>query len=89
VDAAYATDAKTHHSVSGYVIVYGGVAIAYKSKLQPTVATSFTEAEFTAAVYTAKAVKHLHSVLNDLGLLSPKASIICKDNKAVIDMINE
>ena len=89
VDAAYATNAKTCCSISGYVIVYSGSAIAYKSKLQSTVATSSTKAEFIATVYTAKAVKHLHSVLNDLGLLSPKATIIYEDNKAAIDMINE
>jgi len=39
VDAAYATDSKTRHSVSGYVIVFTGAVIAYKAKLQPTVAT--------------------------------------------------
>ena len=88
-DAVYATDAKTHHSVSGYIIVYGGAAIAYKAKFQPTVTTSSTKAEFIAAVYTAKAIKHQHSVLNDLGLLSPKATIIYEDNKAAIDMINK
>jgi len=88
-DAAYAMDTKTRRSVSGYVIMYGGAAIAYKSKLQSTVATSSTEAEFIAAVYAAKAVKHLRSVLSDLGLLSPEATIIYEDNKAAIDMINE
>jgi len=88
-DAAYATDAKTCCSVSGYFIVYGGAAIAYKAKLQSTIATSSTKAKFIAAVYTTKAVKHLRSILNDLELLSPKATIIYEDNKAAIDMINE
>ena len=88
-DAAYATDIKTRRSVSGYVIVYAGAAVAYKAKMQPTVATSSTEAEFIAAVYTAKAVKHLRSVLSDLGLLPLKPSIIYEDNKAAIDMIND
>ncbi len=58
-NAAYATDIKTHHSISSYVIAYGGAAIAYKAKMQPTIVTSSTEAEFIAAVYTTKAVKHL------------------------------
>jgi len=57
-DAAYATDTKTCRSVSGYVIVYAGAAVAYKAKMQLTVATSSTEAKFIAAVYAAKAVKH-------------------------------
>jgi len=88
-NAAYATNTKTRHSVSGYIIVYAGAAIAYKAKMQPTIATSSTEAEFIAAVYTAKAVKHLQSVLNDLGLLYLKPTIIYKDNKAAINMIND
>jgi len=57
--------------------------------MQPTVATSSMKAEFTTAVYTAKAVKHLRSVLCDLGLPQQKATIIYEDNKAAIDMIND
>ena len=88
-DAAYATEAKTWRSVTGYVIVLGGAAIAYKAKLQATIATSSTEAEFIAAVYTAKAVKHLWSILNNLGLSPEKPTMIYEDNKAAIDMIND
>jgi len=69
--------------------MYAGAAVAYKAKMQPTVVTSSTEAEFIAAIYTAKAVKHLQSVLNDLGPLPLKPSIIYEDNKAAIDMIND
>ncbi len=87
-DAAYATDSKTQCSVSGYIIAYAGAAITYKAKLQPTVATSSTKAEFIAALYTAKAIKHIHSVLSDLGLLPLKPTIIYKDNKVAIDMVN-
>ncbi len=87
-DAAYATDVKTRRSISGYVIAYGGAAVAYKAKMQPTVATSSTEAEFIAAIYTAKAVKHLRSVLQELHLLTSNPTIIYKVNKAAINMIN-
>jgi len=87
-DAAYATNTKTCWSVSGYIVVYAGAAVAYKAKMQSTVATSSTEAEFIAAVYAAKAVKHLRSILNDLHLLPPKPTTIYEDNKAAIDMIN-
>jgi len=58
-DAAYAMETKTKRSVTSYVIVFGGASVAYKAKLQATIATSSTKAEFIAAVYTAKAVKHL------------------------------
>jgi len=88
-DASYATDIKTLHSVTGYVIIYAGAMIAIKAKLQTTVATSLTEAEFIAAVFTTKVVKHLHSILTDLKLPPLKATIIYEDNKAAIDMIND
>jgi len=89
VDAAYATDTKTRRSVTGYVIMYAGAAIAYKAKLQATVSTSSTEAEFIASVYSAKAVKHLRSVLSDLQLPLRGPTIIYCDNKAAIAMIND
>jgi len=88
-DSAYATDTKTCQSVSGYIVIYAGAAVAYKAKMQSMVATSSTEAEFIATVYAAKAVKHLQSVLNDLHLLPPKPTTIYEDNKAAIDMIND
>jgi hypothetical protein len=50
VNAAHATDLKTRRSVSGYVFTLAGGAVAFKSKLQATVATSSTEVEFVAAV---------------------------------------
>jgi hypothetical protein len=58
VDAAYATDISTRPSVTGLVFCLAGGAIAYKSKLQVTVATSSTEAEFIAAVHAAKIAKY-------------------------------
>jgi len=88
-DAAYAMETKMWRSVTGYIIVFGGAVMAYKAKMQATVATSSTEAEFIAAVYTTKAVKHLWSVLNDLGLSPEKPMTIYEDNKAAIDMIND
>lgn len=56
VDAAHATALKTRQSVTGYVFCLAGGAVPFKSKLQPTVATSSTESEFVAAVSGAKVV---------------------------------
>jgi Reverse transcriptase (RNA-dependent DNA polymerase) len=90
VDAAYATDTKTRRSVTGFVVTLCGAAICYRSKLQPTVSTSSTEAEFIAAVTAAKAVKYLRSVLADLGANFKQSipTIIYEDNTAAIEMIN-
>jgi len=66
------------------VIVYAGAAISYKAKYNQLL----LQFPLKQNSYTAKAVKHLCSILNDLGLLSPKATIIYEDNKAMINMIN-
>jgi Reverse transcriptase (RNA-dependent DNA polymerase) len=90
VEAAYATDTKPRCSVTGFTINLCGAAICYRSKLQPTVSTSSTKAEFIAAVTAAKAVKYLQFILSELGddykIKSP--TIIYEDNTAAIDMIN-
>jgi Reverse transcriptase (RNA-dependent DNA polymerase) len=88
VDAAYGTDTSTRRSVTGLAFTLGGGAIAYRSKLQPVVATSSTEAEFIAAVQAAKMAKYLRSVLTDLGFPQPSATPIYCDNEAAILMTN-
>jgi hypothetical protein len=89
VDAAHATDLHTRRSVSGMVFTLAGGAIAYKSKLQPTVSTSSTEAEFIAAVSAAKTAKYLRSVLADLGESQSGPTPLYEDNQAAIHMIND
>ena len=89
VDAAHAIDMLTRRSVTGYVFTFSGGAIAYKSKLQPTVATSSTESEFIAAVSAAKVAKYLRSVLTELGYPPDGPTPLYEDNQAAIAMINE
>ena len=88
VDAAHATDLKTRRSITGLVFTLAGGAIAFKSKIQPVVATSSTEAEFIAAVHAGKVAKYLRSVLSDLGYQQNGPTPIYEDNQAAIAMIN-
>jgi hypothetical protein len=89
VDAAHATDLLSRKSVTGIVFCLAGGAIAYKSKLQATVATSSTEAEFIAAVHAAKIAKYLRSVLEEFGFPQEGPTPLYEDNMAAIAMINE
>jgi hypothetical protein len=89
VDAAYATDISTRRSVTGLVFCLAGGAIAYKSKLQVTVATSSTEAEFIAAVHAAKIAKYLRAVLLEFGFPQNGPTPLYEDNISAIAMINE
>jgi hypothetical protein len=88
VDAAHATDTVTRRSVTGTVFTLCGGAIAYRSKLQSTVSTSSTEAEFIAAVSAAKTAIYLRSVLNELGFPQIGPTILYEDNQATILMVN-
>jgi hypothetical protein len=72
------------------VFCLAGGAVAYKSKLQATVATSSTEAEFIAAVHAAKTAKYLRSVLIDLGFMreTDGPTLLHEDNQAALAMVN-
>ena len=87
-DAAHAT-AQRRRSVTGISILYCGVAIAWKSRVQPVTATSSTEAEFYAAVSCAKIVKYLRHVLSELDALPAGPSPLYVDNQAALHMVNE
>ena len=89
LDAAHATELKSRRSVTGLVIFFCCAAIAWKSRVQPIVATSSTEAEFYAAVTTAKIVKYLRYVLQELHALRPGPTRLLIDNLAALCMINE
>jgi hypothetical protein len=89
VDAMYAADLKTRKSVTGLSVCYVGGCIAHKSKLQVTVATSSTEAEFISAVSTAKIVKYLCYVLQELELTETELTLLYIDNHAAMHMIND
>ena len=88
-DAAYATDVRTRRSVTGYAFTYAGGAVAYKSKLQPVVSLSSSEAEFYAAVQASKCALYLRMVLDELGFLKAGATPLHIDNQACVHMIND
>jgi hypothetical protein len=54
VNSDWATCTKTLRSMTGITIKLAGGTITYKTRLQPTVAFSLTEAEFMAACEAGK-----------------------------------
>ena len=88
VDAAHANDLRRRRSTSGYAFLLGTGVISYRSKTQPTTATSSTEAEFIAAVAAAKHAKYLRAVLLELGYAQRGPTPIYEDNMSAINMIN-
>ncbi|KAI2490257.1 hypothetical protein MHU86_24333 [Fragilaria crotonensis] len=68
--------------------MFCGGPLAYKSKIQSTVSTSSTEAEFLAAVHAAKIAKYLRSILSELGYAQLGPTTLFEDNVVAILMVN-
>jgi hypothetical protein len=65
-----------------------GAAIFYKTRYQPTVALSSTEAEFAAAADSGKAALYLRSILHELGVDQLFPTVIYEDNNGARLMTN-
>jgi hypothetical protein len=88
VDASHGNDLRHRRSTTGYAFMLAGGAIAYRSKTQTITATSSTEAEFIAAVSSAKVAKYLRSILAQLGFAQTSPTPIHEDNESTIKMVN-
>ena len=85
-DADWGGDLDTRRSTTSYVFkVYGVVVVAWKSRRQPTVALSTTEAEYMASADAARQAIWLRLLLDNLGLgLKGKPFPILNDNAGTI-----
>jgi KUP system potassium uptake protein len=88
VDSDWATNTRKRTSMTGMIIMYAGGAIGYKSKFQPVIAHSSTEAEFVAACDTAKLILFYRSLMHDVGLEQNDATILFEDNNGALLMAN-
>jgi hypothetical protein len=79
---------KMRRSFSGICIQLVGSMIANKTKFQPTVALSSTEAEFMAACNVGQMSLFIRSILWDLDIPQEAATISYKDNNGCTAMGN-
>lgn len=83
-DADFAGCSKTSKSTSGIVILYLGQPVYWRSKRQPIVTSSTTEAELVALNLCALQVQWLKLLLgNDLGTEPLRADLLC-DNQSTV-----
>ena len=88
VDADWAGDTTHRKSVTGITLRLAGGTILYKSKYQQTIATSSTEAEFTAACDAGKAILYVRSILDEINLPQHAATTLFIDNNGALMMGN-
>ena len=88
VDSDWAGDTNHRRSVSGIILKLAGGCILYKTKYQPTIALSTTEAEFTAAADAGKAILYVRSILSEINLPQDQATTLYIDNNGALLMGN-
>ena len=73
-------------SISGYIIFLMDCPILWKSKQQPSVTLSSTEAEYVALSEAAKEIKFIYQVLQSLGIQVMLPIVVNIDNIGAIFM---
>jgi hypothetical protein len=88
MDSSWGDCLVTRRSFAGTIMRLGGGPIAYRAKLQPTVAGSSTESEFMQASDTGRMTLYVRSILWDLDVPQHAATILYEDNDGVTAMAN-
>lgn len=88
-DADWAGDKDTRRSTTGYVFSLAGGAVSWRSRLQPTVALSSTEAEYRAITEAGQELIWLRNMMARFGYEDKKATILHSDNLGAIHLTNK
>ena len=86
-DSDWGSDRSHRRSVTGTLLLYSGATILYKTRYQPAVALSSTEAEFVAASDTGKSILYIRSLLTELGYPPPTSTPLLVDNRGALYMV--
>ena len=84
-DSDWAGDLETRRSTTGYIFHLSGAPITWRSRRQPTVVLSSTEAEYMALSEASQEALWLRSLLHDIGF-TQDSTIILGDNKGSLKL---
>lgn len=87
VDADHAGDYDSRKSTTGYMLLFHGAPVIWKSTKQSIVATSSTEAEFVAATMACKEVMYARQLLKELGEKQKRATDMHIDNQSAMMLV--
>jgi hypothetical protein len=83
-DADFAGEQDSGRSTSGYVILMGGAAVSWSSKLQTRTSNSTTESEYIAAETASREMAFFYYILKDLGYTVTLPLSLGMDNQSAI-----
>lgn len=76
------------HSISGYVFTLSGGAIGWRSRKQPIIALSSTEAEYVAASEAGRELLWLRYLIGELTKPLREATLLNCDNQSAIAIVD-
>ena len=79
-DSDWASCPDSRKPITGYVLLFGGSPIAWKSKKQSTISKSSSEAEYRVMAAAASEVTWTIRLLEDLGIINLKPVVLHHDN---------
>ncbi|WVZ17715.1 hypothetical protein V8G54_010697 [Vigna mungo] len=85
-DSDWATCPNTRRSVTGFTIYLGNSLISWRSKKQPSVSRSSSEAEYRSLASTVCEMQWLTYLLHDLHITYTTPALIYCDNQSVIQI---
>ena len=88
-DNDFANDKDTRYSVSGYIIYFCGIPVAWKSKSMKSVVQSTTKAEYVAVSEVVKEIKVLYQMLRSMEIKVPVPIKVQVDNVGAIWLANK
>lgn len=88
-DDDWAGDLSTRRSTTGYIFVLAGGAVSWRSRLQPTVALSSTEAEYRAVTEAGQELMWLRNMMKIFGYSDPNPTILQSDNMGAIHLTSK
>ena len=93
-DSDWANCPHTRRSQTGYLVMLGGGAVSWGTKLQPTVAISSCEAEYMALASVTSDVLALRNMLQQVPIYQQQTGAadpvnIWVDNKGAVDLAND
>ena len=88
-DSDWGGDCDDRRSTTGYLFNLGGTPISWKSRKQPTVALSSSEAEYMAIAEGTKEALYLRQLCSSLGMPQSNPTIIHVDNQSAIALTKD
>lgn len=86
-DSDWAEQREDRRSTTGFLFCLGKSPVSWKSRRQPTIALSLTEAEYMALTDTAREALWWRAILEELGVINlSSATVIHYDNKGAGDL---